>query len=399
MNEISVLNATEMLDLDVGEGSVSISTDVNTYLKEIQSQYGGGLITKIPYTKIAALGATFSAVAQTFHASASEPLYRCIFPEGVEGVLAKAKDGSGALGTILKKEGGFAQARWVEAENIVPIDPTTILVAVAILGVAKQMADIKQGQEEIIGILERDKKNQLLADYDILAEYMADYRYYWENQTTVSVNLNQVKSILRNADKDVRSYKEQLEQLTSQEKFFEALSAGKKIGKILDRFVHFKLALHVKALATYLEVMLAKNFQAEYLEKVSKELRENAFQYRALYTSCYDKIEVLKQESIESQISGGIAKLSQAVGKTIGNIPVIKKGPVDELLITAGESLDAADKKHLEETLQFFVKHKDSDLVPIANHIDTINQLANCKTEAIWGDNVLYLLSAEKQDA
>lgn len=399
MNELSALNATEIMDLNVNSNRISISSDVDTYLKEIQSQYSGGLITKIPYTKLAALGATFSAIGQIFHASAAEPLYRCVFPEGIEGILAQAKDGSGALGTILKKEGGFAQARWVQAENIVPIDPTTILVAVAILGIAKQIADIKQGQKYIIDILERDKKNQLLADYDILSEYMADYRYYWENSTTVTVNLNQVKNILRNADKDVRSYKEQLEQLTSQEKFFEALSASKKIGKILDRFVHFKLALHVKALATYLEVMLAKNFQREYLEKVSEDLRENAFQYRELYTFCYDKIEALKQESVESQISGGLAKLSQTVGKTIGNIPVIKRGPFDELLVTVGESINAADKKHLEETLQFFIKHKDSDLIPIADHIDTINQLANCKTEAILSDRVIYLISSKKQPA
>lgn len=396
MNEISNLGSAEMLNLNVDGDSTSIGTYVNTCLKEIQSQYSEGLIAKISYTEIAALGPAFSAIVQAFHPSVSEPLYRCIFPEGVEGVLAQAKDGSGALGTILKKGGGFAQARWVEAESVVPFDPTIILVSVAILGIAKQVADIKQGQKDIIDILERDKKNQLLADYDILSEYMADYRYYWENATTVTVNLNQVKNILRNAEKDVRSYKEQLEQLTSQDKLFDTLTPSKKIGRILDRFIHFKLSLHVKALASYLEVMLARNFQSEYLDKVAKELRENAFQYKSLYTSCYDKIEALKKECVESQISGSLAKLSKTVGKAIGGIPVIQKGPIDELLITAGESLDAADKKHLEDTLKFFVKYKDSGLIPVANHIDVINQMAHCKTETVWTDSAIYLMSDKK---
>lgn len=395
MNEISNFDTEEMLHLGTDKPS-SIDSYVNTYLKEIQSQYSEGLVTKIPYTEIAALGPAFSAIAQAFHPSVSEPLYRCLFPKGVAGVLAQAKDGSGALGTILKNGGGLAQARWVEAGNTLSFDPTIFLVSVAILGIAKQMADIKQGQKDIIDLLERDKKNQLLADYDVLSEYMADYRYYWENATTVAVNLNQVKNILRNAGKDVRSYKEELEQLASQDTFFDTLSPEKKIGRILDRFIHFKLALHVKALASYLEVMLARNFQAEYLDKVSKELRDNAFQYKSLYTSCYDKIEALKKECVESQISGRLAKLSKTVGKAIGGIPVIQKGPIDELLITAGESLDAEDKKHLEETLKLFIKQKDSGLIPVANHIDVINQMAHCKTEAVWTDSAIYLMSDKK---
>mgnify|MGYP000835148549 FL=1 len=67
------------------------------------------------------------------------------------------------------------------------------MVAVAVLAVVKQVQDIKDGQKEIISILERDKKSQLLADYDLLASYMDDYKFYWENEASLVVNLNQVK--------------------------------------------------------------------------------------------------------------------------------------------------------------------------------------------------------------
>ena len=40
----------------------------------------------------------------------------------------------------------------------------------------KQIQDIKDGQKEIVGILERDKKSQLLADYDLFTSYMDDYK-------------------------------------------------------------------------------------------------------------------------------------------------------------------------------------------------------------------------------
>ena len=227
---------------------------------------------------------------------------------------------------------------------------------------------------------------------------MENYRFYWNNKETVTVNLNQVKNIKRNADKDIRSYREQLDDLISSKRnVLENLSASMRIGKILDRFVHYKLALHVMALATYLEVMLAKNFQAEYLDKVIAGLKESAFQYRTLYTECYDKIEALKKEGIEAQVTGGLARLSKSIGKAIGNIPVIQNGPVDEFLIAAGESIDAADRKSLENTLGFFMKHRESELIPVAEHLDTINQMANAKTEVIWSDNVIYVLSDQRK--
>ena len=398
MNAIVPENINAVVS-DKPRGISVLDSDISAYLSEIKVQYSGGIVAKIPFTEVSALGTAFSSLSQVFQATSSEKLYKCVFPHGVTGALAQAKDGTGALGTILKADGGLAQARWVEAgQAAVAINPTTVLMSVAILGIAKQVNDIKQSQQEIISILERDKKNQLLADYDILSDYMENYRFYWNNRETVTVNLNQVKNIKRNADKDIRSYRDQLEDLISPKRqMFEKLSSSMKIGKILDRFVHYKLALHVMAFATYLEVMLSKNFQAEYLDKVIAELREFAFQYRTLYTECYDKIEGLKKEGIEAQVTGGLAWLSKSVGNAIGRIPAIKNGPVDEFLIAAGESIDAADRKRLEDTLGFFIKHKSSDLIPVAEHLDAINQMANEKTEVVMSDNVIYVLSDQRK--
>ena len=92
------------------------------------------------------------------------------------------------------------------------------MVAVAVLAIAKQVQDIKDGQKEIIGILERDKKSQLLADYELLASYMDEYKFYWENEASLVVNLNQVKNIKRNSMKDIRSYTDQIENMLSAKK-------------------------------------------------------------------------------------------------------------------------------------------------------------------------------------
>ena len=181
--------------LSEANNTLNPSIHVEHALAEIKDTYLTSPLAKIPFTEIAALGGSFAGVVETMASPAAEGIYRCVFPKGVTGTLAMAKDGSGALGTIMN-DGIVGQARWLPVDKAVgPACLKAALVAVAVLAVVKQIQDIKDGQKEIISILERDKKSQLLADYDLLASYMDEYQYYWENDASLVVNLNQVKNI------------------------------------------------------------------------------------------------------------------------------------------------------------------------------------------------------------
>ena len=384
-NDSLVLN-----ELSEAEDNLRPSIQIEQALAEIKDTYKTLPLAKIPFAEITALGGSFAVAAKAMYAPAENGLFRCVFPKGVTGTLAMAKDGSGALGAIMNN-GIAGQARWIPVDKVInPVSVQVAFVAVAVLAVVKQVQDIKDGQKEIIDILERDKKSQLLADYDLLSSYMNDYKFYWENETSLVVNLNQVKNIKRNAMKDIRSYTEQIEGMLSAKKnLLKMQSASHKIGQLLDRFVHYKLALHVFALSEYMEVMLSKNFQAEYLNKIENEIREHAMKFRHLYTACFDKIELLKKEAVTTQAANKLADVSRSVGNFIGKIPLVKEGPVDEFLIDVGDSISDAEKKHLEKTLAFFIQYKDSGLTPIAEHIATINRLSNTPVVMLYNKKVL----------
>lgn len=377
-------------ELSKTEDNLRPSIQIEQALAEINDTYKTSPLAKISFAEITALGGSFAVAAKAMCAPAAEELYRCVFPKGVTGALAMAKDGTGALGAIMNN-GIAGQARWIPVDTVMnPVSVQVAFVAVAVLAVAKQIQDIKDGQKEIIDILERDKKSQLLADYDLLSSYMDDYKFYWENEASLVVNLNQVKDIKRNAMKDIRSYTEQIEGMLSAKKnLLKMQSASHKIGQLLDRFVHYKLALHVFALSEYMEVMLSKNFQAEYLNKIENEIRENAMKFRHLYTACFDKIELLKKEAMTTQAANKLADVSRSVGSFIGKIPLIKEGPVDEFLIDVGDSISDAEKKQLEKTLSFFIQYKDSGLTPIAEHIAAINRLSNTPVVMLYDKKVL----------
>ncbi len=135
--------------------------------------------------------------------------------------------------------------------------------------------------------------------------------------------------------------------------------------------------------------MLSKNFQAEYLNKISEEIRARAIEFKELYAGCYEKIEVLKKEAVTAQATNKIAGAAKNVGEFIGKIPVVKEGLVDEFLIGVGATINEAEQKQLEKTMAFFIQYKESGIAPIVDHIDMVNQLSNRPTVMIYDKKVL----------
>ena len=112
-NDLLVLN-----ELTDSGSNLRPSIQVEHALTEIKDTYLTSPLAKIPFTEIAALGGSFASVAETMATPAAEGIYRCVFPKGVTGTLAMAKDGSGPLGTIMN-DGIVGQARWIPVDKAI----------------------------------------------------------------------------------------------------------------------------------------------------------------------------------------------------------------------------------------------------------------------------------------
>lgn len=60
------------------------------------------------------------------------------------------------------------------------------------------------------------------------------------------------------------------------------------------------------------------------------------------------------------------------------------------------ETISDAEKKQLEKTLAFFIQYTDSGLVPIAEHIATINHLSNKPVVMLYDKNVICFHAQER---
>ncbi len=403
-------NRKKELMNNVTDDLMTINDDIN----EVNEKYATTLIADLPVADIAALGSIFTTFPEAFKTmqmsskakTAGEGLYRCIFPKGITGHLFKKKGEEAFIGAIKKKGGGLAQARLIPVKGqaaeqagaaAMPVDPATILIAASIIAIAKEIHDIKKGQKEIVDILERDKKSQLLADYEILIDSAENYKYYWNNENDVVVRLNQVRNIQRNSKKDIKSYSEELrERLKDGKSVVLNVNNTAKIRKILDRVIRYKLALTVYSFSVLMDVMISENYDNNYLEKVIGEIRELDYEYRIHYSEVYEMIEKLKSDSIKTKISGTTAKITKGVGNAIGKVPVIKEGKVDELLIASGEALENSGNQNLQQLMDFVAKHKESGAMNFVKKLEMINTISNKPVEIDWSEKVIRISEIKK---
>lgn len=356
---------------------------------------------EIPFTKLAAFGAGVSSLVPEFRtvtqSMGANDLYRVSFPNGITGELAKFKDGSGNLGTIIKDGKFVGQARWNKAEPItstttLPYNPQALFMAAALMGIEKKLGQIEETGQEILQFLENQKESQMTGDLNILTDIINNYKYNWGDKTYKKNKDVLVQNIMRKAAENIEFYQRQITEVTEKKSFIHREADTNKIMKKIETyFKNYQLSLYIYAFAYFLDIMLLENFNEEYLENIIKRLENYSYNYRMLYTECYDKMEQLSQTSLEKQVIKGVANTSKFLGNTVAKIPVIKRGPVDEALIGVGKQLKEHKKQKTEKTMERYRKNRDSGIVVFIENIRLLSQLYNQPIEVLADQDKLCI--------
>ena len=337
--------------------------------------------TKIPLTEISALGSAISSIVPVLQGAAGN-LYTVQLAQG--GELVRAVGTNGFRGYSMGANGIQEQAVLRKA-GTAGVNTATLFMSIAIIGLQREIKELQKMHTELIEIIERDKKSQLMTDMELLSEYAENYKYYWQNTATVTVNLNQVKNIKRNARKDMMSYREEVDNiLDGKMETFLNYGAPKKVNKLSNRFSHYRLALYVYAFASYMETLLSQNFDSEYLGNVADELKQYFDDYRELYTHCYNEIEHSVKNALGAHLAGGVAAGNKFLGKQLKKIKFIERGSIDDFLEANGKVIEKKEAERLENIKEKFISYKDSGIGTFTNNINIINTFYNNPVELLW---------------
>lgn len=365
---------------------------------------------KIPLTDISMLGSSFAQLlpafrtaSQTITTVSDKGLFRCLFPSGVTGTLVKDRNGLN-LGTILPTEGGLRQARWVSAESttvtttnmVMPIDPTTLLMAAALASIDKKLTSIMETQKSILSFMDQDKQAGQKGDLDCLTAIVNSYKYNWDNKLFKENNHQKVLSITRTARQNIYFYQDQI---ANEIRAFPGIHFDKNVNDALNKmekhFHQYRLALHIFSFASFLDVMLLGNFREEYLEQVAGEVEEKSEQYSSQLEKCRALLKEQSASSIETQVLNALGNAEMTIGKGIDSIPKFFKGPLldlgGDLLQSTGENTLKNNKKKVSQMALSFSAEADTSSVVFVESIKKVAEISNHTSEVLYDGENLFL--------
>lgn len=367
--------------------------------------------TRIPLTELAVAGTAaasllepFRSITQTISSGGGETLYRAVFPSGVTGSLARFKDDSGYLSTIVNDSGIAGQARLqavtgapTSMVTTIPIDPMTLALALALaLAQVNQKLDaIQKTQQEMFEYLKQKGRAELKGGLNTLVDVLNNYKYNWDNDKYKTNKHILVQDVKRSAEEAIVFTRSQIEpKIQKQLSIHLNNSVRKATEDIKSLLKDYQLSLYLYSFSSFLEVLLLENFNHHYLSSVAKKNDEYSIQYRELYTQCYNQIEGFADTSVQAHVLAGLSSFGKGAGGLVAKTPLGDKTQLGEALIEVGENAGSARRGSTDKAMQSIIEAKDEIVRPFIDNIKSMDQMYNEPTELLIGEGGIYVGSA-----
>ena len=395
--------ANKMID---DEASLAETTGV--LLAEARTAADSKKTLTVPIAELATLGAGVSSLIPALHTVtatttiATDGLYR-IANRAVGDTLKMAKNGN-AWGAMKTAAGGSKLTQLSEAGPIAAtsqvtaaINPATMLMAVALYSIEKQLGEIEATQKQILSFLEIGDEANAEADVETLTELIANYKHNWDNALYVQNSHKMVMDIKRAARRNMIAYQKKAEELVSGKKLVVTQGQVKStLADLEKRFKYYKLSLYTYALASMMEIMLGGNYNEMYISGIKDEIEKLTEAYRSLFEKSSRYLEALGSSALESNVLKGVGTAGKAVGKLIGSIPLVKEGQVDEFLLDSGAHIKESAVDMEKEAVHRFAAVSNPCTAVFLDKLEDMIQIYNHTDEICFDDKQIYLVSGNE---
>ena len=361
--------------------------------------------TKIPFGQLASLGVGLSGIgvmAQTVMASggagSGEVLYRIANSDTAKGTLQMIKGQPGATYGTYMQDGVFSNRAVFEqvagsgAAQTVPIDPTAIFMAAALASINMKLDAIQATQQEMFDYVKQRDESEMRADLVFLTDVFNTYKDSWNNDLYVQNHHAQALTCKRHAMANIDFYRQEIVAKTNEKDLLHSDKKVEKKQEELERyFKDYQMALTMYAFSSFMDVLLSKNFEKNYLDYISETIREYSYKYRELYTDCYNRVAIYANQSVDSMVRKGLSKASKATGQGVAKAPLINKTDLENNLLQVSVKLKEYDADKREETLNALAENSSASVMPYVETIDNLNRFHNEPMDVMFDEEYIYV--------
>ena len=305
--------------------------------------------------------------------------------------LKAMRDGKTFWGSIKKSDGSstMAKLKEVNPNNVMALDPTVMMMSVALAGIEQELGEIKELSEKIYSFLEHEKESEIESDLEILNRSINDFRFNLEDEKYLINNHKQLMDIKRTANKNMLFYKKEINDDLSKDKLFTTYnSMNSIIEDIQKKFEYYRLSLYIYSFSTFMEILLLGNYRSDYLLNKKNELDELDNEYLETFNNALKYIKKNANKSLEGNVQSGLG----SAGKAIGNLAEkVKIKNVNSWLNEKGDNLKQSGQKIKNDFATKFDDMKESKSRSFINQIEKVNCIYNKTKEIYFDKENIYL--------
>ena len=399
---IRIKNANELEKVSGENELVELTVDL---LTDVRTSTNNQKMLSVPIAELATLGAGVSSLIPAFNTVtqtstiATGGLFR-IANAAAGDTLKMAKNGN-AWGAMKTATGGSKMVQLAETgplsattQSVAAFNPATMMMAVALYSIEKDIAEIAETQKKIITFLEVENESQIEADVETLMGIVTNYKYNWDNELSVSSSHQSIMDIQNRARKNMIAYQKRVNEVVSSKQFVVNQSkANSTLSDLEKKFKYYRLSLYTFSLASLMEIMLSGNFKEEYIAKIRDDIKTVSDTYRDQFGKASLYLEKLGAVGVEANIVKGIGTAGKAVGKFIGSIPLVKEGQVDEFLQDKGAHLKEKSVGMEKKVVKAFAVLANPGTGVLVEKMEDMIQIYNHTSQICFDNEKIYLLA------
>ena len=403
MGEIVQFNDSSQLPDNIDD-SKSLQDISKELLLDARAAVSRDDTVSMPIAELVNLGDNASSLLSALHevttkkSADTEGLYR--LANIGDGTLKAAKNGN--FWGAFKDADGKSKMLQIQAvepmdvENVasMPINPATMMMAVALFSIEQQLGNIEEIGKQIISFLEIEKQSEIEADVEFLTNVIGKYKHNWNNERFVASNHKMVLDIQRTARKNMLAYQKQVSEIVNANKLLVIKSkVNSTLEDIEKKLKYYRLSLYTFSMASFMEIMLSGNFKEENIEGIIAEIDSQSLAYRELFRDASSYLEKISNRSVEDNLAKGVGTASNAIGKAIGRIPLVEKGPVDEFLQDKGSKLKQSAKEREKEPILALADASNPGTGLFLDKMHEMVRIYNHTSEICFDQDNIYLLA------
>lgn len=125
-----------------------------------------------------------------------------------------------------------------------------------------------------------------------------------------------------------------------------------------------------------------------------QEIQQLAMEYRNVFENASLYLEKMSTDAITKKVFKGLGTAGQSVGKFIGNIPILEKGPIDEMLQAGGEKLSGKAEELEKKAVREFASLGNPGTAILTDRMQDLDWIYN-HTQSIRADRERIYLVGE----